>query len=121
MNDRSRHTTGTILNELGAGPFTITPPLRHSQVAMTRQAVKITGPTARAATQMTSNALAPRKPERETTTETTNTRAARARRWRRLPQTPKRPGQRIRPGLSASEPPAGFEPATYALRDHQGS
>ncbi|MET8698267.1 tyrosine-type recombinase/integrase [Kitasatospora sp. NPDC004723] len=84
QHDGSRHSAGTILNELGVDPFTIMEILGHSQISMTRRYVKTTTPTTREAARRMGNALWPQPAESETTTETTNTRAARARRRRRM-------------------------------------
>ncbi|WP_035800514.1 tyrosine-type recombinase/integrase [Kitasatospora mediocidica] len=84
QHDGSRHSAGTILNELGVDPFTIMEILGHSQISMTRRYVKTTTPTTREAARRMGNALWPQTAETETTTETTDSRAARARRRRRM-------------------------------------
>ncbi|WP_354644975.1 tyrosine-type recombinase/integrase [Kitasatospora camelliae] len=84
QHDGSRHSAGTILNELGVDPFTIMEILGHSQISMTRRYVKTTTPTTREAARRMGNALFPQQAGTETPTETTNTRAARARRRRRM-------------------------------------
>lgn len=93
QHDGSRHTAGTILNELGVDLPTIMEILRHSQIGQTRRYVKGRSHLAKAAmvrmgdTFMPSPEPAPEpapKPASETTTETADSRAARARRRRRV-------------------------------------
>ncbi|MDX3523082.1 tyrosine-type recombinase/integrase [Streptomyces scabiei] len=93
QHDGSRHTAGTILNELGVDLPTIMEILRHSQIGQTHRYVKGRSHLAKAAmvrmgdTFMPSPEPAPEpapKPPSETTTETADSRAARARRRRRV-------------------------------------
>jgi uncharacterized protein with PIN domain len=89
QHDGSRHTAGTILNELGVDLPTIMEILRHSQIGQTRRYVKGRSHLAKAAmlrmgdTFMPGPVSAP-EPAPETTTETGDSRAARARRRRRV-------------------------------------
>ncbi|WP_443048245.1 tyrosine-type recombinase/integrase [Streptomyces sp. H39-C1] len=83
----SRHTAGTILNELGVDIRTIMAILGHSQLSMAQRYVHATGPLSRAAVLKMAQSLQmgeAEKPKTETATETGDTRAARARRRRRI-------------------------------------
>lgn len=93
LYDGSRHTAGTILNELGVSLVTIMEILRHTQVTQTRRYVKGRSELSRDAMARMGDAFLPQlrpKPEQrlpdptETRTETENTRAARARRRRKI-------------------------------------
>ncbi|MFI1867397.1 tyrosine-type recombinase/integrase [Streptomyces jumonjinensis] len=84
LYDGSRHTAGTILNELGVDMPTIMEILRHTQISQTRRYVKGRSTLTKDAMARMGNLLAPSKAPDETRTETTGTRAARARRRRRL-------------------------------------
>ncbi|WBB58467.1 tyrosine-type recombinase/integrase [Streptomyces sp. WMMC500] len=85
LYDGSRHTAGTILNELGVDMPTIMEILRHTQITQTRRYVKGRSHLSKDAMRRMGDAFMPRSETRtETTTETRNTRAARARRRRRI-------------------------------------
>ncbi|MFI9203920.1 tyrosine-type recombinase/integrase [Streptomyces sp. NPDC053048] len=85
LYDGSRHTAGTILNELGIDMPTIMEILRHTQISQTRRYVKGRNLLAKDAMQRMGNAfLLQVSPGTETRTETTDSRAARARRRRRI-------------------------------------
>ncbi|QWB24790.1 MULTISPECIES: tyrosine-type recombinase/integrase [Streptomyces] len=89
QHDGSRHTAGTILNELGVDLPTIMEILRHSQIGQTRRYVKGRSHLAKAAMLRMGDTFLPGPvavPEAasETTTETGDSRAARARRRRRV-------------------------------------
>ena len=77
----SRHTAGTILNELGVDIRTIMEILGHTQLSVTRRYVHATTPLTEEAVRRMGDAL---WPTTETATETTDTRADRARRRRRV-------------------------------------
>jgi site-specific recombinase XerD len=84
LYDRSRHTAGTILNELGVDMPTIMEILRHTQISQTRRYVKGRSHLSKDAMRRMGDTFMPRsEPAIETTIETTSTRAARARRRRR--------------------------------------
>ncbi len=91
--DGSRHTAGTILNELGVGMPTIMEILRHTQISRTRRYVKGRSHLSKNAMRRMGDAFLPAPepaPETatetatETRTETEGRRAARARRHRRI-------------------------------------
>ncbi|MFF7440860.1 tyrosine-type recombinase/integrase [Streptomyces sp. NPDC008122] len=93
LYDGSRHTAGTILNELGVPLVTIMEILRHTQVTQTRRYVKGRSEQSRDAMKRMGDAFLPRlqtppkapfQGPTETTTETGDTRSARARRRRRI-------------------------------------
>ncbi|MFD4754443.1 tyrosine-type recombinase/integrase [Streptomyces sp. NPDC058426] len=87
--DGSRHTAGTILNELGVDMPTIMEILRHTQITQTRRYVKGRSPLSKDAMRRMGEATfwpasSPETGPTETATETTDTRAARARKRRRI-------------------------------------
>ncbi|MFD9789651.1 tyrosine-type recombinase/integrase [Streptomyces sp. NPDC059070] len=91
LYDGSRHTAGTILNELGVDMPTIMEILRHTQISQTRRYVKGRSTLSKDAMRRMGDAFWPqsqgeRQPETatETRNETTDSRAARARRRRRV-------------------------------------
>ncbi|MFD7978822.1 tyrosine-type recombinase/integrase [Streptomyces sp. NPDC059071] len=93
LYDGSRHTAGTILNELGVPLVTIMEILRHTQVTQTRRYVKGRSEQSRDAMkrmgdtflpQLRPRVPGPAEPPTETKTETSDTRAARARLRRRV-------------------------------------
>ncbi|WP_037787207.1 tyrosine-type recombinase/integrase [Streptomyces sp. GBA 94-10 4N24] len=89
LYDGSRHTAGTILNELGVDMPTIMEILRHTQIGQTRRYVKGRSTLSKAAMARMGDAFLPappgqRKAPTETRTETSNTKAARARLRRRI-------------------------------------
>lgn len=84
LYDGSRHTAGTILNELGVDMPTIMEILRHTQIAQTRRYVKGRSELSKEAMRRMGDAFWPQQTPTETETETTGTRAARARRRRRV-------------------------------------
>ncbi|ARZ68750.1 integrase [Streptomyces albireticuli] len=85
LYDGSRHTAGTILNELGVDMRTIMEILRHTQISQTRRYVKGSSSlTKEAMRRMGNTFMPPVSPANETRTETTDHRAARARRRRRI-------------------------------------
>ncbi|MGW9039075.1 tyrosine-type recombinase/integrase, partial [Streptomyces sp. NPDC055721] len=91
LYDGSRHTAGTILNELGVDMVTIMEILRHTQVSQTRRYVKGRSELSREAMRRMGDTFlpqlqraAPPAPVTETTTETTGSRSARARLRRRI-------------------------------------
>ncbi|MFF4725161.1 tyrosine-type recombinase/integrase [Streptomyces mirabilis] len=85
LYDGSRHTAGTILNELGVDMPTIMEILRHTQISQTRRYVKGRSHLSKDAMRRMGDAFMPQpEPAIETTIETTDSRAARARRRRRL-------------------------------------
>lgn len=89
LYDGSRHTAGTILNELGVDMPTIMEILRHTQISQTRRYVKGRSHLSKDAMQRMGDAFFPAaqpsaEPAAETTTETSASRAARARRRRRI-------------------------------------
>ncbi|MFC7309452.1 tyrosine-type recombinase/integrase [Streptomyces monticola] len=93
LYDGSRHTAGTILNELGVDMPTIMEILRHTQISQTRRYVKGRNELTKDAMRRMGDTFMP-KPETpakgltesptETKTETTNAKAARAKRRRRI-------------------------------------
>ncbi|MFB6507639.1 MULTISPECIES: tyrosine-type recombinase/integrase [unclassified Streptomyces] len=89
LYDGSRHTAGTILNELGVDMPTIMEILRHTQISQTRRYVKGRSHLSKDAMRRMGEFFvppqqAPAEAPNETGTETTNTRAARSRRRRRV-------------------------------------
>ncbi|MEU9605056.1 tyrosine-type recombinase/integrase [Streptomyces sp. NPDC048057] len=85
LYDGSRHTAGTILNELGVDMPTIMEILRHTQISQTRRYVKGRSTLTRDAMKRIGDTfMPPPQGPTETTTETTDTRTARARRRRRV-------------------------------------
>nr|WP_308433254.1 tyrosine-type recombinase/integrase [Streptomyces inusitatus] len=85
LYDGSRHTAGTILNELGVDLVTIMEILRHTQVSQTRRYVKGRSSLSKDAMQRMGDAFFPTaEPASETRTETTSSKEARARRRRRI-------------------------------------
>jgi integrase len=85
LYDGSRHTAGTILNELGVDMPTIMEILRHTQISQTRRYVKGRSHLSKDAMQRMGDAFMPRQePPTETTSETGDRRAERARRRRRV-------------------------------------
>ncbi|RSO13494.1 integrase [Streptomyces sp. WAC 06783] len=84
LYDGSRHTGGTILNELGVGMRTIMEIMRHTHLSTTRRYVKSTDPLAQEAARRIGEALWPQAGKTETRTETTSTKDAQARRRRRI-------------------------------------
>ncbi|MGK5547240.1 tyrosine-type recombinase/integrase [Streptomyces sp. URMC 127] len=86
LYDGSRHTTGTILNELGVDMPTIMEILRHTQISQTRRYVKGRSTLSKDAMRRMGEALRGSVAEAatETRTETTDRRSARARRRRRV-------------------------------------
>ncbi|WP_415957487.1 tyrosine-type recombinase/integrase [Streptomyces sp. 021-4] len=93
LYDGSRHTAGTILNELGVDMPTIMEILRHTQISQTRRYVKGRSHLSKDAMRRMGELFVPAAPApapgpesgpTETTTETTSTRAARSRRRRRI-------------------------------------
>ncbi len=110
LYDGSRHTTGTILNELGVDMPTIMEILRHTQISQTRRYVKGRSHLSKDAMRRMGETFMPpmsvilprmggspvESGPTETTTETTDTRAARSRHRRRIRQKQK-------PQVTASE------------------
>ncbi|MFF9591840.1 tyrosine-type recombinase/integrase [Streptomyces sp. NPDC014646] len=89
LYDGSRHTAGTILNELGVDMPTIMEILRHTQISQTRRYVKGRSHLSKDAMRRMGEFFvppheAPSEGSTETTTETAGTRAARSRRRRRI-------------------------------------
>lgn len=87
LYDGSRHTAGTILNELGVDMPTIMEILRHTQISQTRRYVKGRSHLSKDAMRRMGDAFLPRPeptPATETRTETEDRRAARARLRRRI-------------------------------------
>jgi integrase len=81
LYDGSRHTAGTILNELGVGLVTIMEILRHTQVSQTRRYVKGRSALSKDAMQRMGDAFFPTAaPASETRSETTASKDARSRR-----------------------------------------
>jgi hypothetical protein len=89
----SRHTAGTILNELGVDMPTIMQILRHTQISQTRRYVKGRSHLSKDAMRRMGDHF---MPQPEPTIETTDSRTARARRRRRIRQKQK-------PQVTASE------------------
>lgn len=89
LYDGSRHTAGTILNELGVDMPTIMEILRHTQISQTRRYVKGRSHLSKDAMRRMGEFFLPDPAEpvpspTETRTETTGSRAARAKRRRRI-------------------------------------
>ncbi|MFI0000742.1 tyrosine-type recombinase/integrase [Streptomyces globisporus] len=86
LYDGSRHTTGTILNELGVDMPTIMEILRHTQISQTRRYVKGRSTLSKDAMHRMGNAFAPGPSTgpSETRSETPGSRAERSRRRRRI-------------------------------------
>ncbi|MEV7644485.1 tyrosine-type recombinase/integrase [Streptomyces rubiginosohelvolus] len=86
LYDGSRHTAGTILNELGVDMPTIMEILRHTQISQTRRYVKGRSALSKDAMLRMGNAFAPGPftGPSETRSETPGTRAERSRRRRRI-------------------------------------
>ncbi|MER6500192.1 tyrosine-type recombinase/integrase [Streptomyces sp. NPDC001455] len=89
LYDGSRHTAGTILNELGVDMPTIMEILRHTQISQTRRYVKGRSHLSKDAMRRMGEFFvppheAPAAVSTETATETADTRAARSRRRRRV-------------------------------------
>ncbi|MHC0432006.1 tyrosine-type recombinase/integrase [Streptomyces sp. O3] len=89
LYDGSRHTAGTILNELGVDMPTIMEILRHTQISQTRRYVKGRSHLSKDAMRRMGDLFMPpaeatSEPATETRTETTDRKAARARRRRRI-------------------------------------
>lgn len=89
LYDGSRHTAGTILNELGVDMPAIMEILRHTQISQTRRYVKGRSHLSKDAMRRMGEFFvpppqAPAEASNETGTETTDTRAARSRRRRRV-------------------------------------
>ncbi|WP_327289488.1 tyrosine-type recombinase/integrase [Streptomyces sp. NBC_01198] len=85
LYDGSRHTAGTILNELGVDIVTIMEILRHTQISQTRRYVKGRSHLSKAAMDRMGNTfLPPAVAPTETRTETADTKAARSRQRRRV-------------------------------------
>ncbi|MEU1197425.1 tyrosine-type recombinase/integrase [Streptomyces sp. NPDC005813] len=89
LYDGSRHTAGTILNELGVDMPTIMEILRHTQISQTRRYVKGRSHLSKDAMRRMGDAFLPGpdpapSPATETRTETGDSRAARARARRRI-------------------------------------
>lgn len=85
LYDGSRHTAGTILNELGVDMPTIMEILRHTQISQTRRYVQGRSELSKEAMRRMGDAFFPApRATSETRTETGPTRTARARRRRRI-------------------------------------
>jgi integrase len=86
LYDGSRHTAGTILNELGVDIVTIMEILRHTQITQTRRYVKGRSHLAKSAMDRMGETFMPQTPPAptETRTETAGSKAARARLRRRV-------------------------------------
>ncbi|MEU4038620.1 tyrosine-type recombinase/integrase [Streptomyces collinus] len=89
LYDGSRHTAGTILNELGVDMPTIMEILRHTQISQTRRYLKGRSQLSKDAMRRMGEFFVPRPAPpipgpTETKTETTDTRAARSQRRRRI-------------------------------------
>ncbi|WP_369186077.1 tyrosine-type recombinase/integrase [Streptomyces sp. R08] len=89
LYDGSRHTAGTILNELGVDMPTIMEILRHTQISQTRRYVKGRSHLSKDAMRRIGDHFMPAsepapEPATETRTETVDRRAARAQRRRRI-------------------------------------
>ncbi|WP_405479319.1 tyrosine-type recombinase/integrase [Streptomyces sp. NBC_00009] len=85
LYDGSRHTAGTILNELGVDMPTIMEILRHTQISQTRRYVKGRSTLSKDAMRRIGDVFMPEpEPTTETRTETLDSKAARARRRRRV-------------------------------------
>ncbi|GDY84130.1 hypothetical protein SAVCW2_33290 [Streptomyces avermitilis] len=109
LYDGSRHTAGTILNELGVDMPTIMEILRHTQISQTRRYVKGRSTLSKDAMRRIGDVFLPEpEPTTETRTETLDSKAARARRRRRVRQKQK-------PQITASEF-WGFHRAAFGIR-----
>ncbi|MDX3749548.1 tyrosine-type recombinase/integrase [Streptomyces sp. AK08-02] len=89
LYDGSRHTAGTILNELGVDMPTIMEILRHTQISQTKRYVKGRSHLSKDAMRRMGDHFMPApepapEPTTETRTETTDRKAARAQRRRRI-------------------------------------
>ncbi len=85
LYDGSRHTAGTILNELGVDMPTIMEILRHTQISQTRRYVKGRSTLSKEAMRLMGDAfLSAPEPTTETRTETASSRTERAKRRRRI-------------------------------------
>lgn len=85
LYDGSRHTAGTILNELGVDMPTIMEILRHTQISQTKRYVKGRSHLSKDAMRRMGDHFMPQpEPSIETTIETTDSKAARAMRRRRV-------------------------------------
>lgn len=85
LYDGSRHTAGTILNELGVDMVTIMEILRHTQISQTRRYVKGRSHLSKAAMHRLGDTFLPQPAgPTETKTETTGSKWARAQRRRRI-------------------------------------
>jgi hypothetical protein len=89
LYDGSRHTAGTILNELGVDMPTMMEILRHTQISQTRRCVKGRSHLSKDAVRRMGDAFLPApesapEPATETRTETGDRRAARSRARRRV-------------------------------------
>ncbi|MFI2313543.1 integrase [Streptomyces sp. CB00072] len=86
LYDGSRHTAGTILNELGVDMPTIMEILRHTQISQTRRYVKGRSALSKDAMLRMGNAFAPGPSTgpSETRSETPDSRTERSRRRRRI-------------------------------------
>lgn len=82
LYDGSRHTAGTILNELGVDMPTIMEILRHTQISQTRRYVKGRSHLSKDAMRRMGNAFMPR--HSEPAVDPQNSRSARAARRRRI-------------------------------------
>ncbi|WP_399128531.1 tyrosine-type recombinase/integrase [Actinacidiphila sp. ITFR-21] len=85
LYDGSRHTAGTILNELGVDIVTIMEILRHTQISQTRRYVKGRSHLSKDAMNRMGDTFIPQpKAPTETRTETADSKSARAQRRRRI-------------------------------------
>ncbi|MFG1811708.1 tyrosine-type recombinase/integrase [Streptomyces sp. NPDC049040] len=85
LYDGSRHTAGTILNELGVDIVTVMEILRHTQISQTRRYVKGRSHLSKdAMSRMGDTFMPPAVTPTETKTETTGSKSARAQRRRRI-------------------------------------
>lgn len=85
LYDGSRHTAGTILNELGVDMPTIMEILRHTQISQTKRYVNGRSHLSKDAMRRMGDHFMPQpEPSIETTIETTGSKAARAMRRRRV-------------------------------------
>jgi integrase len=80
LYDGSRHTAGTILNELGVDMPTIMEILRHTQISQTRRYVKGRSHLSKDAMRRMGDHFMPSEPAPEPATETVDRRARRRRR-----------------------------------------
>ncbi len=120
LYDGSRHTAGTILNELGVDIPTIMEILRHTQISQTRRYVKGRSHLSKDAMRRMgeffvpaprSRILAPLRPELSPSTL-----ARPALDGGVASNKSKSPRSRRVSPEASTEPPSGFEPETYALR-----